>query len=42
MRFRRFCEVLWCRVTLRHKGEVGYILHSGAFWMCDHCGEVIR
>jgi hypothetical protein len=32
----------WCRLTLRHRGEVGYILNSGPYWMCDNCGEVVR
>ena len=33
---------LWCRITRHHRGQVGFLLHSGAFWMCDHCGEVTR
>ena len=41
MRFHRL-RVLWCQVTGRHKGQVDYILGSGAFWMCDRCGEVVR
>lgn len=32
----------WCRITFRHRGRVGYILGSGPFWMCDHCGTVLR
>jgi hypothetical protein len=31
-----------CVITLQHRGQVGYILRSGPFWMCDRCGTVIR
>lgn len=31
-----------CHLLRRHRGEVGYILGSGPYWMCDSCGEVIR
>ena len=41
-RARARMAVLWCRITFRHRGQVDYILHSGAFWMCDNCGEIIR
>ena len=33
---------VWCRITGRHRGHVDYILDVGAFWMCSHCGEVVR
>lgn len=38
----RHLPYFWCRLTRRHRGQVGYILHSGPFWMCDNCGSVIR
>ena len=41
-RVRSRLAVLWCRMRFRHRGEVGYFLDTGAFWMCDNCGEVVR
>lgn len=38
----RTVAVLWCRMTGRHKGVVDYTYKTGAYWMCDHCGEVVR
>jgi hypothetical protein len=45
---RRRWEVLWCRVTFRHRGRIGSTRHltgpgqGGPFWMCDRCGEIRR
>jgi len=30
----------WCGWF--HRGEVGYFLDTGPFWMCDTCGRVVR
>jgi hypothetical protein len=35
-------RILWCRMTGRHKGVVDYTYKTGPYWMCDHCGEVVR
>ncbi len=34
--------VLWCRMTFRHKGEVHFTMRTGPYWICDHCGDVLR
>ena len=34
--------VQWCRLRGKHKGSVHFFNDTGPFWMCDHCGCIVR
>ena len=34
--------ILRCILSRKHRGRVDYTDRTGAYWMCDNCGQVVR